>query len=59
MLNDTLDAQKTVILEEDAMWWERGSLLAKFCKYSIFAVAAKYHISPHDVLTWNVIRERF
>jgi len=29
-------------------------LLAKYCKDSIFTVAAKYYFSPHDVLTSSV-----
>ena len=29
-------------------------LLAKYCKDSIFALAAKYRFSPHDVLILSV-----
>jgi len=36
-------------------------MLAKYCKDSNFALAAKYHFSPHDVLTSSVtfIKQRF
>jgi len=34
---------------------------AKYCKDSIFALAAKYRFSPHDVLTSSVtcVKQRF
>ena len=36
-------------------------LLAKYCKDSIFALAAKYRFSPHDVLTLSMtcVKQRF
>ena len=45
-------AEEIVTLEENAMY--SGNLilcrLAKCCDASMFALAAKYHIEPHDVV---------